>query len=100
MKTTKLINGKTFDEVFAERGKRIDKSKMLSGIYYLNIDGVTSNILCFRGLSFIDRDMDTSSQVFISGNYYAFHHCNMNGYFYEATPNQIELLNMYINHEN
>ena len=35
MKTTKLINGKTFDEVFAERGKETTIDEMVVGNIYL-----------------------------------------------------------------
>ena len=103
MKTTKLINGKTFDEVFAERGKETSVENMQKGEIYLLGKTYEDD---WDVLHKHDRTSDSklfgSKQLFdnISMHSGGFIYCDEVCGIYHATPNQIELLNMYINHEN
>ena len=114
MKTTKLINGKTFDEVFAERGKETTIDEMVVGnIYLLERNSCKWNWLSnFAGLN--DLNNHPMSEIgtihnLASDGYDSFVNSTdrRSGFtreqitaVYEATPSQVELLNMYINHEN
>ena len=105
MKTTELINGKTFDEVFAERGKEVKCIDMIVKKSYLCTNPELLNVIFdFCSLD-KDRNVFSKHHVFQNGTFD--NHNEESGvltiepsdYFYQATPNQIELLNMYINHE-
>ena len=114
MKTTKLINGKTFDEVFAERGKETTIDKMVVGnIYLLEQDDFDWNWLTiFAGLNDVKEhpssEIRTMHDLASDGDSLFINDtAGTKGLkrddiaaVYEATPSQIELLNMYINHEN
>ena len=105
MKTTKLINGKTFDEVFAERGKEVKCIDMIVNKSYLCTNpGLLTVIFDFYSID-NNNNVHSKHHVFDNG---AFDNHNKESEvltidpsdcFYLTTPNQIELLNMYINHE-
>ena len=114
MKTTKLINGKTFDEVFAERGKQTTIDEMVVGnIYLLEQDDFDWNWLTiFAGLNDVEEhpgsEIGTMHDLASDGDNLFINDTDGTRGFtreqittvFEATPSQIELLNMYINHEN
>jgi len=101
MKTTKLINGKTFDEVFAERGEKITIDKMVIGDVYLLGKTYSDDWDIIHKHDHIgDSKMYTSGLLFDNGSthYRGFINCDDVNGIYCATPNQIELLNLYLNH--
>lgn len=103
MKTTKLINGKTFDEVFAERGEKITIDKMVIGDVYLLGKTYSDDWDILHKHDYIeDAKMYGSWLLFDNGSTYydGFVNCDDVNGIYCATPNQIELLNSYINHNN
>ena len=103
MKTTKLINGKTFDEVFAERGKETSVEYMQKGEIYLLGKTHEDDWDVIHKHYYTDGfELYTCGQLFNNSSVYhkgfIDYHNEVDG-IYHATPNQIELLNMYINHE-
>ena len=114
MKTTKLINGKTFDEIFAERGEETTIDEMVVGnIYLLEQDDFDWNWLTiFAGLNDVEEhpgsEIGTMHDLASDGDpLFINDTAGTKGLkrddiaaIYQATPNQTELLNMYINHEN
>lgn len=106
MKTTKLINGKTFDEIFEQRGKEVNAEKTKEGEMYL-LDQTECHEW-FKLSLFKEKCPDSGSIDVRSFDLYddgdigtgdGFLMTNVSR-FYLATPDQIELLKMYINHEN
>jgi len=97
----KSINNLSFDEIFAERGERINGTEMVKGEIYLNTgsNNEISNILRFYEFD-KPNHIVSSETLFESGNFYfeTSAHSVMYKYslFYTATKNQIALLNSYI----
>jgi hypothetical protein len=108
----KSVNGKSFDEIFAERGREVKIEEMVKGKVYLfdkegkypwdwiakfgglrnikkypDAEVGTYNLLCSDGSSFFVNDKIDEG---------GFRREDTNAYF-EATPDQIDLLNLYIN---
>ena len=99
------VNGKSFDEIFEQRGKKVQISELKKGDSHLHLnknrdiwlsvfDGMrdtdstnvgTSSCLCFDGFD---------SCVNCEGRDMGFYDGDTAS-FYEATPDQIDLLNSY-----
>ena len=99
------VNGKSFDEIFEQRGKKVQISELKKGDSHLHLnkngdiwlsvfDGMrdtdstnvgTSSCLCFDGFD---------SCVNCEGREMGFYDGDIAS-FYEATPDQIDLLNSY-----
>ena len=111
MKTTKLINGKTFDEIFGQRGKKTTVEKLVKGnLYLLDQTGRWS----WNWLSVYDGERDPEKDEFVdigftrplSSNGFDEKVSvvdNLAGFFleeisaiYEATPDQIALHELYV----
>lgn len=101
MKTTKLINGKTFDEVFAERGEETRVEYMQEGeIYLLGKTYEDDWDVLHKHSRTRDSKLFGSKQLFDNGGMHSggFIYCDEVNGIYCATSNQIELLNLYLNH--
>ena len=101
MTMKKSVNGKTFDEIFAQRGIEVDKMTLKDGEVYLFDQ---------KGLfdwDFIGRISKEKSPIFhiwfdspqIASdgkvrNYGGIYYSEVTA-FYKATPDQIDLLNAY-----
>lgn len=96
------VNGKTFDEIFEQRGKQIQPQTMKNGnIYLLDQNGkfewnwlIIFNKLknqsvwsCFE----LCNDVSYDDKPFL----FATSHLSEVTSFHEATPDQIALLNLY-----
>jgi hypothetical protein len=94
------VNGKSFDEIFAQRGNRVEVDEMEQGMFYINDETLIGWSCIFK---LYKKEFGFAEKLFRA--YYA---VNRNGYygtdrlirgesFYEATPDQIALLNAYKN---
>lgn len=116
MKTEKLINGKTFDEIFGQRGERISIDSAIVGDLYLlpytprtepwnwlsifagfnddlkhpNSTMGTIHDLCSDGDTFLIDDTDIS-RGFAKEHF---------PFVFKATPDQVALHELYVKHEN
>lgn len=96
----KSVNGKSFDEIFAQRGKEVKVEEMERGKVYITDETFTYWPCIFKlaeeWFGFADKP------------FWAYYAVTQNGYydtetqiygeaFYEATPDQIDLLNAYKN---
>lgn len=96
----KSVNGKSFDEIFEERGDNIKFNEMVQGDIYLNHRWYKDGTNIFRFHEF-DRlkHIISDSSLFESGG--AYH--GISGHsvvddrdkYFVATHNQIDLLNSY-----
>lgn len=94
------VNGKSFDEIFAQRGEEVEVDEMKKGNIYITDETLTDLSCIFKlaeeGFGFADKP------------FWAYYAVDQDGYydtetkiygeaFYEATPDQIDLLNAYKN---
>ena len=102
----KSVNGKSFDEIFGQRGEEVKPNQMIYGEYYLLVHTLcspTHSIAIFKKLGGIDNKPDkmmaaniecmifqNTQSIFFSGS-------TTFSLAFEATPDQIELLNAYKN---
>jgi len=105
----KSVNNKTFDEIFGQRGKKIDVDQMKMGGVYLLVtpDRVYNWMIefyCFIPKRFLVEVVDTAA---LSSDDATFFNQKPEdekglllselGYIHEATPDQIALLKAYKN---
>jgi hypothetical protein len=98
------VNGKTFDEVFAERGEAIIPLNLKECEIYLQICDKSGYISIRHIYKIVFSEAYTDFFISSSGYYGSicgdtrYHDLDENyNKFYEATQNQIELLNLYKN---
>lgn len=92
------VNGKTFEEIFGERGAEVDEFDLLGGrVYFLkDKSGDTDALVDVIG---VNDKVRSAAYVFYDGEAhigYAEGYCFIGeSIYYEATPNQIALLEAY-----
>ena len=110
--TMKTINGKTFDEIFAQRGKKVKVEEMKERNVYLFVNNERSYdwLAIFAGLNDIFECPDSEIGMIhlLASDGYSYFIDNTDKTFvlsrkdntsiHQATPDQIELLNLYIYH--
>lgn len=94
------VNGKTFDEIFEQRGRKVSVKKMVIGNVYF-YPSVSNNpwawIFILKSIDIENHDVMDSFSVDDEG-----YTCDKNSsgfadsvIYYKATPDQIALLNSY-----
>jgi hypothetical protein len=106
----KSVNGKSFDEIFEQRGKEVQVSEMVENTTYLFVTNpeIFAQVSIGRFCKFQKEqervDAIITGQVFTSGNFYENKESDKCGILmahqksiFEATTDQRELLNAYKN---
>jgi hypothetical protein len=96
----KSVNGKSFDEIFGQRGKEVE-SPSIGGIYFSFIkeSQSLSAIVKVYKLQKEELDFYASYILWADGNFWTKQKHIYGGepVLFEATPDQIDLLNAYKN---
>lgn len=94
----KSVNGKSFEEIFEQRGEKSEQNKCKKAHFYLTIYGDSIWLCLFCKVK--NGCLSSKSNLSISGNWYPdeeFDYSFNDMVIYEATPDQIALLNAYKN---
>ena len=97
----KSVNGKSFDEIFGQRGRGIRTKEIKAGAVVLNVYEFTFTdfiwISIERRIKIRNGLIYTGECLYEDGQYMKtnFYTLNSEFKFYEATPDQIALLNAY-----
>ena len=94
------VNNKSFDEIFAQRGEQVQPESMVEGRVYFSADEGNQDlnaIIQIQAWQPSNRDFYTTYILWGDGDFWAAGKALFGGEstFYEATPDQIELLNSY-----
>lgn len=98
------VNGKSFDDIFAQRGKRANKRKLKVGnVYFADQSGIWNVNWLFAFTSLKNKKLIGSSCIASNAKYYNTVSFGIDESDFkllrEATPDQIDLLNSYKNQD-
>ena len=94
------INGKTFDEIFGQRGEEVKTNGLKEGEVYIWINDVYSRMLIKytrSGTNYISAEFAIATDGSISDYFDWFNDKMIRSRFFTATSDQISLLNSYMN---